>query len=105
MKSLFENITDDEYKTLDEILHNSDSTPATFFFNDPTIDGRIHELEKYNLITVKNGKLSITELGRSALVEHDKIVKSRYKKLAWEIVRFIIPTMISIIALVISILK
>lgn len=75
MKSLFENITDNEFKTLDDILHNPDSTPMTFFINDPTIDGRIRELEKAELISIQSGKLNITELGRAALVEHDKSIK------------------------------
>lgn len=77
-KHLFENITDDEYKTLEEILHNPNSTPITFYYNDPTIDGRIKELDKAKLINIDgNGKLNISELGRAALVEHDKIVKQR----------------------------
>ena len=66
MKSLFENITDDEYKILKQILEFPDSTPASFFFDDPTIDGRIQELEKAGLINNADGKLKITDLGRAA---------------------------------------
>mgnify|MGYP006909025823 CR=1 FL=1 len=78
MKQLFENITDTAYKTLDWILHNPDSQPADRFFDEPTIDGQIELLERDKLITIDNvGHLNITELGRAALLEHDKIVEQR----------------------------
>lgn len=105
MKQLFENITDDEYKTLDWVLHNPGSQPADRFFDDPVIDGRIFALEQNNLVLVDDAGIEITELGRAALVEYDKLKKSRRLKLIWEVLRFIIPTTISIIALVISLLK
>lgn len=105
MKSLFDNITDDEYQTLDDILHNPGCTPSSFFFNDPTIDGRIKELVKYELITINNkAELNITELGRAALKEHDNAVrKARIHKLI-EMLKFIIPTVISIVSLAVSII-
>lgn len=82
MKSLFENITDDEYNTLEWVLHNPGSVPADLFFTDPTVDGRIQELENVGLVSINANGLSITELGRAALVEHDKIVeiKNRVEK-------------------------
>lgn len=105
MKQLFENITDDEYKTLDWILHNPDLQPADRFFDDPAIDGRIFSLEQNNLVIVCDAGVEITELGRAALVEYNKLKKSRRLKLIWEIIRFVVPTIISIIAIVISVIS
>lgn len=103
-KQLFENITDDEYKTLEEILHNPDSSPVHFFFNDPTVDGRIQELEKSGLISIKNGKINISELGRAALKEYDNIKRIKKSEHRFELIKFWVPTIISICALVISII-
>lgn len=76
-KKLFENITDDEYKILETVLHRPHSKPADFFLYDPTVDGRIQELEKYKLLISDCDGLTISELGRSALVEHDKMTKQK----------------------------
>ena len=77
-KDLFENITDDEAATLDWVLHNQGAFPADYFFEDPTVDGRIEELEAYGLVTLDvTGKLSITELGRAALKEHTQLLEKR----------------------------
>ena len=77
-KNLFENITDGEASALEWILKNENSTPADFFFSDPTIDGRIFELKKYELVKEDvTGTLKITELGRSALKEYKQIVEQR----------------------------
>lgn len=103
-KILFENITDDEYKTLEEILHQPNSTPANFYFNDPTIDGQIQELEKSKLITIDNGKLNISELGRAALKEHDHIKQIEKSQYRFELMKFLTPTIISICSLVLSII-
>lgn len=66
MKSFFENITEDEFQTLELIMQNPGRTPASFFFIDPTIDGRIEELEKHGLIRLDaTAQMTITELGRS----------------------------------------
>ncbi len=77
-KSLFENITDGEASALEWVLKNENSTPAIFFFSDPTIDGRISELKKYGLVKDDvTGRIKITELGRSALKEYKQIAEQR----------------------------
>ena len=72
MKSLYENITDTEYATLNNILKHPNSIPADFFFDEPTIDGQIEEL-----------------------------VKSKH---CFQLIQFLVPTFISIAALVVSII-
>jgi hypothetical protein len=73
-KNLFENITNDEAATLEWILKNEGATAADYFFIDPTVDGKIHELQKYGFVKVDvTDSLKITELGRSALKEHYQI--------------------------------
>lgn len=77
-KNLFENITDDEFAALEWVLTNEGSNAGDYFFDDPTVDGRIQELEKYGMVkTDIHGSLSITELGRAALKEHDRLVERR----------------------------
>ncbi len=71
MKSLFEDITENEYKTLEKILQNPNSEPVDFFFDDPTIDGQVQILSEHGLITDDAGILNITELGRAALVWYE----------------------------------
>ena len=56
MKSLFDDITDDEYETLENVLKMPNQAPADFFFDDPTIDGRIEELERAKLINISMEK-------------------------------------------------
>lgn len=71
MKDLFENVTDEEYATLEWILHNEGKFPADRFFDDPTVDGRIEELVRNNFITLNQQTgLKITELGRAAIKEY-----------------------------------
>lgn len=70
-KNLFENITDEEYLTLEWVLHNEGKFPADRFFDDPTVDGRIEELERNKLIALNQQTgLKITELGRAAIKEY-----------------------------------
>lgn len=77
-KNLFENITDDEFAALEWVLANEGSNAGDYFFDDPTVDGRIQELEKYGMVkTDILGSLTITELGRAALKEHDRLVEQR----------------------------
>lgn len=105
MKSLFENITEDEFQTLESILQNPGRTPASFFFTDPTIDGRIEELEKHGLIKLESSaQMTITELGRAALKEHDSmLLKTKHAKHI-ELLKFLIPTLISLAVLAVSII-
>ncbi len=106
MKSLYSDITLSEYETLDWVLHNDGCFPSDRFFDDPTIDGRISELESHGLVSLDaDTGLHITELGRAAIVEYDVFRSANRKRLFWEIVRFIIPVIISVIALIVSILK
>lgn len=73
-KNLFDNITDDEAAALEWVLKNEGATAADYFFTDPTVDGKIQELKKYELVKEDvTGSLKITELGRSALKEHEQI--------------------------------
>lgn len=104
MKSLFENISDDEYETLEKILNRPDHPPMSFYFDDPTIDGRIRELEKAELIVITNGKLNITELGRAALKEHEESSKKAKHRKRIEILKFVVPTAISLLSLIVSII-
>lgn len=79
-KSLFENFTDGEFKILEWILHHPNSQPIDLFFNDPTVDGRIQELEKYGLIVLdSNASMNITELGRAALKDHSVMLELQKK--------------------------
>ena len=104
MKNIFENITNDEIETLKWILYNPNATPADRFFDDPTIDGRVEELESNRLITISpEGELNISELGRAALKEYDHQKLSSRKHLIWSVVQFIITTGISLAALIVSI--
>lgn len=106
LKSLYSDITSSEYETLDWVLHNDGRFPSDRFFDDPTIDGRISELESHGLISLdSNTGLHITELGRAAIVEYNIFRSANRKRLFWEIIRFIIPVIISVIALIVSILK
>ncbi len=105
MKSLYNDITNDEYKTLEEILKRPNSSPVSFFFNDPTIDGRIQELEKAKLIKITDGAINITELGLAAIKEHRENVRRERRKIVIEVIKFIIPTLISLAALIVSIIS
>ena len=103
MKSLFKNVTNKEYEVLKLILENPNSCPADFFFDDPTIDGRIEELEKHHLIKLdSNAIISITELGRAALVEYDEMLAQQENDVRKERFRFWFPTIISLLALAAS---
>lgn len=104
MKSLFDDITDDEYETLENVLRFPNRTPADFFFDDPTIDGRIEELVRAKLINISNGKVNITELGRAALKEHVKSIQKSKRNKFVEIIKFVIPTLISLAALIVSVI-
>ena len=106
MKTLFDNITDSEYSVLMKILEHPNSTPSDFLFNDPTIDGRIEELLAHNLISLdSDGVMSITEIGRAALVEHDLQIKQKKAAHRFQLIQFWIPTAISLIALIVSIIS
>lgn len=105
MKSLYENITDTEYTTLNSILENPNSTPADFFFDEPTIDGQIEELVRTKFVEfTPEDTLLVTELGRTALMEHEKILKERKSEHYFRLIQFLVPTFISIAALVVSII-
>lgn len=105
MKSIVENITENEYQTLLNILNNPNSEPVDFFFDDPTIDGQVQVLHENGLITDDNGILNITELGRTALVEYELLSKQRHADQRFQILQFVIPTVISIFALIVSIIS
>ena len=99
-KSLFENLTNDEYKTITWILENPGSFPADRFFEDPAIDGRVDELQRLNFVTInESGGLHITELGRAAIAEYKHAKFAKYRHVIFEWIRFLIPTIISVIAL------
>nr|WP_317379584.1 hypothetical protein [uncultured Faecalimonas sp.] len=103
MRSLFENITEDEFKTLELILQNPEKTPSSFFFTDPTIDGHVKELEKYGLIKLNPAaQMTITELGRAALKEHHSMLQKAKHVQHIELLKFSIPTLISLAALIVS---
>lgn len=105
MRDVVSKMTKDEYSTLDWVLHNDGAVPADRFFDDPTVDGRIEQLGRYDFVTLDDAGLHITELGRAALVEYQLLQKERFHSLCWEVVRFIIPVVISIISLVLSLLS
>lgn len=72
----FVNITEDGYVLLQKILEQPNSVPADFFFDDPTVDGQIELLVDSKLVTMNEKyQLTITELGRAALKEHDSAVE------------------------------
>lgn len=99
-------ITDKEFQLLDWVLKNPNHAPADYFFVDPTVDGRVEVLERIGLVSCSQGAgMNITELGRAVLVEHNEARKKNRKRLVWEIIRFAVPTIISVISLIISILK
>ena len=105
MKSIIDNVTDHEFAILEKILHRPGHTPADFFFEDPTIDGRIQMLLEHQLISMSSEhKLSITELGRAALVEHNVMQKIQKKQNQFQLIQFWVPTIISLAALAVSII-
>lgn len=105
MKSIYENITDSEYKMLSTFLKNQNSCPADFFFDNPNIDGIVHELSNANLIELdENANISVTELGRSAVVEYDNMLKKRKQEHHFQLMQFWIPTLISVAALIVSVI-
>lgn len=104
-KNLFENVTNDEIKVLKWVLKNEGSCAADYFFIDPSIDGRIEELQKLNFINVDDSEsLSITELGRAALNEYAYIKRNKMLSIIGDLVKFLVPTIISILALIVSII-
>lgn len=106
MKSIFSNITDSEYETLNWILYNDGCFPADRFFDDPTIDGHISELTTCGFVILNpDTGLHITELGRAALDEYVQLKKANRKRLFWEWFRFLLPTIIALISLIVSIVK
>lgn len=71
MESLLFKLTDYQSKILTAILENPDHVPGDFYFDFPSIDGYIEMFLEAKLISMnKSHKLSITELGRSHLVEY-----------------------------------
>lgn len=105
MRDIISKMTKAEYSTLDWVLNNDGAVPADRFFDDPTVDGRIEQLSRYDFVIFDDSGLHITELGRAALVEYQLLQKERFRSLCWEVVRFIIPVVISIISLVLSLLS
>lgn len=83
MESILGNLKDNEYTILCEILACPDITAADLFFDFPTIDGYVEELDKKRFITDSDGILNITELGRTALLEYElqkNISKKRHSR-------------------------
>ena len=70
MKSIIDELSPKECEILERILKNQGSRPADFFFDDPTIDGRVEVLTKLKLVEHNPEGLFITELGRSTLVDY-----------------------------------
>lgn len=67
----FENITNDGFTLLQQILENPNTVQGDFFFAEPTVDGQIKILEKAGLVrTNSEHKLYVTELGRAAIKHH-----------------------------------
>ena len=102
---LFEQITENEYLILENILKNPNCEPSDFFFDDPTIDGQVQILENCGFITNENGILNITELGRTALVEYEILAKHKKSDYRFKIIQFVIPLFISVLALFVSIIS
>lgn len=106
MKSLFEDITAKEHLVLSEILKHPNQTSADFFFDHPTIDGQVEELMSHHLVEITdNGILSITELGRAALIEYNVLSKQRASENRFRLLQFWIPTIIAIASLIVSIIS
>lgn len=101
MGTFFDKITASEYETLIWLNANPMSLPSDRFFDDPSVDGRILRLEQISLVChVGDGEYIISELGKSALVEHQKNRKYKQKLKAIEWIKFIIPTVLSIAAFI-----
>lgn len=67
----FENITNDGFTLLQQILENPNTVQGDFFFAEPTVDGQIKILEKAGLVRANSEhKLYVTELGRAAIKHH-----------------------------------
>lgn len=71
----FSNITNSGFLLLENIMANPEYTPGDFFFDDPTVDGQLELLINSNLVFMNSdSKLSVTELGRSALKEYREML-------------------------------
>ena len=67
----FENITNDGFTLLQQILENPNTVQGDFFFAEPTVDGQIKILEKAGLVRANSEhKLYVAELGRAAIKHH-----------------------------------
>ncbi|HIZ38888.1 MAG TPA: hypothetical protein H9968_03030 [Candidatus Anaerobutyricum stercoris] len=67
----FENITEDGFSLLQQILEHPNTTQGDFFFTEPTVDGQIKILETAGLVRANSEhKLYVTELGRAAIKHH-----------------------------------
>lgn len=105
MKSILENITEGEFRILEQIFENPGQVPADFFFDDPNIDGRIEMLSEHELVSMNlDGQLFITELGRAAVVEYSILQKLEKKEQHFQLMQFWVPTAISVLALIVSII-
>lgn len=105
MKSMIEQMTENTYDILLHILNNPDSEPVDFFFDTPGIDGQIQILSEYGFITDDSGVLNITELGRTVLVEYEHLAKQRKSEHRFQIMQFVVPVSISVLALIVSIIS
>lgn len=104
MIPIFSNVTDDGYILLNRILSEPGILAADLFFDFPAVDGEVELLSAAKLIREESsGRLCITELGRSALVAYQKQKRSIFLSRLWSVLTFTIPTILSIIALYISV--
>lgn len=68
----FNNITEDGFLLLKEILEYPNLVPADMFFFEPTVDGQLELLLSSKLVSMnESAELNITELGRAALKEYE----------------------------------
>lgn len=71
MENLLFKLTEYQYEILMAILERPGQNPGDFYFDFPSIDGYIEMFLEAKLISMnKSHKISITELGRSHLVEY-----------------------------------
>lgn len=68
----FNNITEDGFALLEDILNHPNHVPADFFFSEPTVDGQLKLLISSELVSINEAaELNITALGRTALKEYE----------------------------------
>lgn len=101
MKSVINELSHSAINTLETILANPSISRSDLFFDDPAIDSRVADLLALGLVAEDNDHLlTITEVGRAAIVDYKASTKHDRLKY-W--IPVIIDSVLSVSAIIISI--